>query len=180
VSDEWYLRNESTWVKAPSLDGKWKRTKILPPTFSEIPPVSNWDAVRAEIPPKKDSQKFSVIVSDKPAELIVIDGKPQYEDIPKTRLQFVTNTDSDIFRLDDRIYYLVAGRWFVADDLKGPWSNVTKLPDEFLEIPADHETGGISLNVGGSFFVLFHFPSREGAFTQVLSLRKYHSSLTVS
>jgi len=40
VSDEWYLRNESTWVKAPSLDGKWKRTKKLPPTFSEIPPVS--------------------------------------------------------------------------------------------------------------------------------------------
>jgi hypothetical protein len=48
-------------------------------------------------------------------------------------------------------YYLVAGRWFRASQLAGPWSAATEnLPADFLNIPEDHALAPIRASVPGT------------------------------
>ena len=88
-----------------------------------------------------------------PAELILLDGKPKYKEVEGTSLLWVSNTESDIFRLGKTglVYYLVAGRWFSAPDFTGPWTFAsTVLPDDFKKIPEAHERSRVLASVPGS------------------------------
>jgi hypothetical protein len=88
-----------------------------------------------------------------PAELILLEGEPKLEAIKGTKLSWVTNTQSDLFRsaADQRYYYLVAGRWFRAETLDGPWSfATTELPDDFKKIPPDHPSADVLALVPGT------------------------------
>ena len=73
-----------------------------------------------------------VYVSTVPAELLQTHGEPQVVAIPNTQLLYVTNTQNDIFvyTATQEQYILVAGRWFGAQSMKGPWTYVApdKLP----------------------------------------------------
>ena len=63
---------------------------------------------------------------------------PTFAPIPGTGLLRVINTDSVLFRNsgDGQFYFLVAGRWFRAASLDGPWSAASKnLPSDFARIP---------------------------------------------
>ena len=94
-----------------------------------------------------------VFVSDKPAELIVLTGEPKYVPVAGTSLQWVSNTESDVFRLGPNgpVYYLVAGRWFSAPDFTGPWTFATPtLPDDFKKIPLEHERSRVLASVPGT------------------------------
>ena len=57
-----------------------------------------------------------------PAELIETKGDPQYNLIPGTGLEYVTNTSGYIFRLNGEYYVLLAGRWFKGATLNGLWA----------------------------------------------------------
>ena len=48
--------------------------------------------------------------------MILTTGAPVYQPVKGTGLMWVSNTDSDVFRMgkDGDFYYLVAGRWFTA------------------------------------------------------------------
>jgi hypothetical protein len=48
-----------------------------------------------------------------------------------------------VFRYKTQLYYLVSGRWFRADQLRGPWEHVKDLPDVFATIPEEHEKGHV-------------------------------------
>ena len=55
---------------------------------------------------------------------------------------WVSNSESDVFRVGKTglIYYLVAGRWFSAQDFTGPWTFATlTLPEDFKKIPLEHD-----------------------------------------
>ena len=148
---EWYLRDGSRWLKNKTLSGEWKVDSRLPRDFKKIPADDNWKNVRAAIPPEKgDKTAPTVFVSDRPAELIAIKGRPSYHTIGDAGLRFVANTESDLFMYQNRFYYLVSGRWFSADELRGPWEHVTELPDPFTEIPRDHKKGHVLAAVPGS------------------------------
>src|SRR3546814_16334661 len=50
-----------------------------------------------------------------PAELIAIEGEPQFADVQGTSLSSVTNTPADLFsESGDNWYALLSGRWFTA------------------------------------------------------------------
>ena len=92
-------------------------------------------------------------MSETPAELILLDGEPKLDPIKGTKLSWVTNTESDLFRsaADQRYYYLVAGRWFRAEKLDGPWRfATTELPADFEQIPPDHPRGDVLALVPGT------------------------------
>ncbi len=93
-----------------------------------------------------------VVYAYRPTELIVIDGRPSLETIAGAGgLQWVTNTQSPLFKLDSTWYFLAAGRWFTTTDLdKGPWAFATKLPKAFAAIPADHRAIGGSCSGAGN------------------------------
>lgn len=148
---EWYLRHGRRWLKAKELKGPWKYDSSLPRDFKKLPDDRNWAEVKASIPPAKgDSEVPTIFVSERPAELIVTDGQPAYSTITAAGLEYVRNTESDLFRLDGRFYYLVSGRWFSAASLRGPWRHAKELPETFASIPADGEKGHVLAVVPGS------------------------------
>ena len=137
---EWYLRDDDRWLKNRDLSGEWKFDNSLPGHFRKLPDDGNWTDARAAIPPEKRKEdEPTVFVSDRPAELIVTDGQPQHRTIGAAGLEFIYDTESDVFRYEQMYYYLVSGRWFTAAVLRGPWRHVQELPGVFAGIPQDHE-----------------------------------------
>ena len=148
---DWYLRFDRRWLKSRDLSGGWKFDNSLPGDFRELPDDGNWVEVKAAVPPAKgDKQTPVVFYSDKPAELIVTNGPPSLSTISSGGLEYVHDTESDLFRYDNRFYYLVSGRWFSAPALKGPWQHVAKLPAEFANIPANGPKGHVLAAVAGT------------------------------
>jgi len=137
---EWYLRHEDRWLKNKNLSGEWKFDNSLPGQFKKLPDDGNWTEVKAAIPPEKRKEdEPTIFVSNRPAELIVTDGNPQHRTIGDAGLEYIDDTESDIFRYEQKYYYLVSGRWFIATVLRGPWEHVEELPQVFATIPEDHE-----------------------------------------
>ena len=154
TSDSYFLRYDKVWLKATDLKGKWTPATTLPPSFSSLPDA-DWQDVKGTLTGKKiaASKVPAVILSEEPAELILLDGNPDYEPVAGTGLLWVSNTESDVFRMgkDGAFYYLVAGRWFSAPALEGPWTFATpSLPDDFKKIPAEHKRSRVLASVPGT------------------------------
>jgi hypothetical protein len=154
-SKTFFLRDGDAWLKAASVSGPWTPAGTLPASFGKLPADSNWKEVRAALPGRTIPSPAlpTVFVSTAPAELILLRGEPQYEPVTGTKLLWVRNTDSDVFRLGSTglVYYLVAGRWFSAPDFKGPWTFATlMLPSDFAKIPLEHERSRVLASVPGT------------------------------
>jgi hypothetical protein len=94
-----------------------------------------------------------VFVSTVPAEMILLDGKVRYQQLVGTSLYWVSNTESDIFRVGQSgpVYFLVAGRWFSSPGFEGPWTFATpSLPADFKKIPLEHPRSRVLASVPGT------------------------------
>jgi hypothetical protein len=148
-----YLRHTDTWLKATDIKGPWAPAGTLPGSFAKLPAEENWTDVKANLPGKPSKTAPKVFVSLQPAELILLTGEPNYVTVPGTGLLWVSNTESDVFRLGKAgaVYYLVAGRWFSAPDFTGPWTfATTALPADFTQIPLEHERSRVLASVPGT------------------------------
>lgn len=151
---QYYLLNGEGWLTAPDvLKGPWVPTKILPPSIYSLPNTENWAEARKHLPGKAAKVAPTVFVTTEPAELIVTDGAPSYMPVRGTKLLRVNNTASVLFRHsgDDKLYFLVAGRWFRGASLNGPWSAASKdLPRDFALIPDDDPAAFVKASVPGT------------------------------
>jgi len=143
----WFLLNGTTWLTAAQPSGPWQATTKLPPAFTKLPADQNFADVKKAIPPKPPQGAAPVIlVSMKPAEIIVTQGAPQFVPVPGTGLQAVKNASSALF-FDPgagKFYYLTSGRWFSAAGLNGPWEYATdKLPPDFAFIDPNGNYGSV-------------------------------------
>jgi hypothetical protein len=151
----YFLRNDTYWLQSADL-AKWKPVKELPPSFEKLANDDNWKAVKENIPAKKMKGKMPVVfVSKTPSELILVDGSPKYTKVEGTKLQWMKNTESDVFRYDEKkkqYYVLLSGRWFRTEKLeKGPWVfATTSLPPDFANIPRSHERARVLSSVPGT------------------------------
>jgi len=157
TSNLFYVRNNDSWLQAPAVTGPWTPvTDKLPASFSKLPVNDNWKDVKAAVPGKKLSGAAvpKVLVTTEPAELIVLKGAAQYEAVPgASPLVWVKNTEADLFRMGQNgdYYYLVAGRWFKAATLDGPWTFATPtLPEQFKKIPVEFERSRVLASVPGT------------------------------
>ena len=102
---------------------------LLPADFS-IP-------VAAQAAPQLNFAPPRIIVSERPQRLMLIDGPPAKVPIDGTALEFVVNTDWDVFH-DTRggaWYVLDDGRWITSNMLSsGDWQVATTLPNDFLTL----------------------------------------------
>ena len=154
-SSTFYLRHETVWLKASKVEGPWTAAGTLPASFTKLPAEENFKEVKAAVPghPPGAAGVPAVFVSTKPAELILLRGEPQYLAVTGTKLLWVRNTESDVFRLGatGSVYYLVSGRWFSAPDFTGPWTFATpNLPPDFAKIPLEHERSRVLASVPGT------------------------------
>jgi hypothetical protein len=152
----YYLRHEQSWMQASAVTGPWSPAAKLPESFKKLPADDNWKDVRAAVPGKALNAKTmpKVFVSTEPAELIVIEGPMAYQPVPGAPdLQWVSNTEADLFRMgrSGDFYFLVAGRWFKAPSLEGPWTFATPtLPEVFKQIPLEHDRSRVLASVPGT------------------------------
>jgi hypothetical protein len=151
----YYLRNEQAWLKAAEVKGPWAAAGKLPGSFGKLPADDNWKEVRGSLPGMAipAGKVPTVFVSTTPAEMILTDGAPKYTAVGNTKLVWLSNTESDVFRLGATgpIYFLVAGRWFSAPDFKGPWTFATPtLPADFKAIPLEHPRSRVLAAVPGT------------------------------
>jgi hypothetical protein len=152
-----YLRHDASWLQATSVAGPWSPVKgKLPESFFKLPADANWKEVKAAVPGKAISDKAvpKVFVSTEPAELIELNGTPSYLKVEGTQtLLWVNNTESDLFRMGTSgdFYFLVAGRWFKAATLDGPWTFATPtLPPDFKLISLEHPRSRVLASVPGT------------------------------
>jgi len=77
-----------------------------------------------------------ILVSTVPAIVLLVDGKPILTPISGSTLQYVVNTNWDLF-YDGSDYYLLDGKtWLKAKELVGPWTATLKIPAEISKLPA--------------------------------------------
>ena len=156
----YYVRIDSGWFEAASLDGEWARR--APPAaadaaFAALVASDTADPVDAQDPSYDDADGGvdpKIIVSARPAELLVFDGPPDLEPIAGTSLLWATNTAAKVVvdSTDNAYYVLLSGRWFRAASLAGPWSYVAarSLPADFARIPADAPAASVLASVPGT------------------------------
>ena len=154
-SSKYYLLVNNIWLSAGDLHGPWARVKDLPRTFKKIPDSGRFAVVKSSVPPPQVANPVvpTVYYSTVPAEVILFDGQPTYSQIQGTQLLYANNTDSPVFMYGptQAYYYLVAGRWFSAQSLSGPWTFATlNLPADFANIPPSSPAGAVLASVPGT------------------------------
>jgi len=139
ASSLYYVHAKSGWYSAARFAGPFTPA-VAPASFAAAPKPAG-----AVVP--------RIIVSRVPSVLIHIAGSPQFASIAGTQLRYVTNTASDVFFSRDTTlwYVLIAGRWFSAANLNGPWAFASRhLPADFKKIPENGPRGRVLVSVPGT------------------------------
>ncbi len=76
-----------------------------------------------------------IFVSNTPAILLLVEGKPVLAPVQGTTLQYVVNTNWDLFHNNSDYFLLTGKNWLKAKELSGPWSVATKLPADMSKLP---------------------------------------------
>lgn len=155
AQNAYFLNGGSIWYAAQSLHGEWSPVNQAPEELTKF--YTFWTRSDSTINSGASSAEDTpprIIVSSEPAELIVFDGPPNYSPITGTNLFYAVNTGSDVFMdgKTNQVYVLLAGRWFRADSLAGPWQYVSAdaLPEGFSRIPADSPKRNVRVHVAGT------------------------------
>ncbi len=96
----------------------------------------------AKAPPRLNFSPPRIVISHHPVELLLIDGPPSMVAIESTQLEFVVNTDWDIFhqKENETWYVLDQGSWLSNNMLSsGDWFSTTELPGDFLNLQYNSE-----------------------------------------
>jgi hypothetical protein len=147
AANAYYVRIKSGWFSAAATTGPFAQA-TAPASFAAIPAAGPWIH---PLPAPVSTPRF--IVSTVPSALIDIAGDPQFAAIPGTQLRYVSNTASDVFfsRRTTVWYVLLAGRWFSAANLNGPWTFASsRLPKDFAKIPPSGPRGRVLVSVPGT------------------------------
>ncbi len=153
-SAQYFLLAGKSWLTAPdAVKGPWTAASQLPAEFYLLPSDDQWKDVLDDVPGQPFKVVPSVVTSTEPAELIVTNGPPAYTPIDGTSLMYVSNPEMPVFldMTSSTYYYLVAGRWFSAPALTGPWAAASaSLPPEFARIPESSPMSFVLTSVPGT------------------------------
>ncbi len=129
--EKFFLAGGGYLYVGDSIDGPWRIPLEPPAEVAALVPKST-NQPPNDAPPR-------IIVRTHPAELLQTGGSPDYKPITGTKLQYVADTDSQLFFDSENrdAYLLLSGRWFKAKSLNGPWDYVVPddLPEDFAKIP---------------------------------------------
>jgi hypothetical protein len=119
----YYLASDTMWFEAWSITGPWTEARSLPKDVQQVDDQlkkqQQEQGVSAPEDQSDDDRVPEMVVSIEPAELIFIDGKPEFTPLGESEIMVVSNTDSDVvFEIASQNYYvLLSGRWYRSKDL---------------------------------------------------------------
>ena len=146
-NNEFWLTNGKHWYSASDPMGPWAPSASPPSDLVEAMESPGEQAEQPDSPP-------AIVTASEPTELIVTQGRPDWQSLPGGELLYVQNTESPWLRelSTGNMYLLLSGRWFRSRGPEGPWTFVRpdELPQSFSEIPPDSEIGGIRASVAGT------------------------------
>ena len=160
-----YLHWQDGYLEAASLDGPWS-VALNPPLGDAAAEKQARDSNQVDL--LQDQSELStnpataparrtppvIYVATAPTELITFDGESSYIPIVGTQLLYATNTSGNVFKLltDQQIYLSIAGRWFRAPSMQGPWKFVpgAQLPRDFAQIPDNSPKENVKASVPGA------------------------------
>lgn len=158
ASSFYYLWTDSGWIGAAALTGPWSRPATVPPAVDEFGKKIAANEPPAD--PKKTKSKKGkdvvpeVVLRDKPTQLFVTKGQPQFEPLNGTDLLHVANSDQDILMeiKSQEIFIVASGRWYKSKKVTGPWTYVPSdaLPKTFAQIGPDSPRAGVRPFVAGT------------------------------
>ncbi len=160
-----YLKTLDGWMEAYSLDsGSWSVSGV-PPEGGTVAlrqaagsgTIDLIDSVAPESPTGPHSLPNEsapmVVISTTPTVMIVTDGPMAFAPVENTSLQYVVNTNADVFRepTDQELYLLTSGRWFRSWKPAGPWQSVAanELPADFRQIPDGSPKARVKASIAG-------------------------------
>jgi hypothetical protein len=154
---QYWLYGSAIWFTTRDLvSGRWSPRDSAPEGIARLfsttaanPPVDPGAGV-----PRDTLRQAEIIVTTRPAELIVTDGEPEYRPLVGDEMLYVTNTGSDLFlEVPTKQYYVVlSGRWYRSRSLEGPWAYVDadRVPTAFASVPRKSDKAEVLAHVPGT------------------------------
>jgi hypothetical protein len=142
-----YLSGGKLWYSAKDAKGPWTPISAPPADVAKIVPKDTSSTPAPAKPPK-------IVVATEPTELIWSDGAPSWQTLDKGELMYMANTESNVVRevKSGKVFVLLAGRWYSATGLEGPWAVVRPdlLPASFKDIPPASALGEVRVSIAGT------------------------------
>ena len=152
----WNLYLGGIWYMSSSVTDGWKPNTSLSKKLQSVNEQIKKQEKEAN-GGKENTEKpivTEIIVATSPTELLQSKGVIDYKTIQGTSLLYVGNSSNEIFKdiNSQKTYVLLAGRWYNAPGINGPWAYVAadKLPADFAKIPEGSEKDGVLANVAGT------------------------------
>ncbi len=145
---QYYVLLAGRWYTSDDLDGPWAYTKgeDLPTDFRDIPEDAEVNTVLYAVPGTKAAEEAvldaqmpqTAAVDPSKASLeVVYDGKPKFDEIDGTDLDYAVNTSTPVIKAEGRYYAVDEAIWFVADSANGKWLVAREVPDVIYTIPPE-------------------------------------------
>jgi hypothetical protein len=90
-------------------------------------------------PVKVKTDPPKIFYSKRQAIMLLVDGEPVRAPVEKTEVEFIVNTNWDLFhdKKAKKYYLLVEKTWLSGSALAGPWAVTGTLPDDLTKLPAN-------------------------------------------
>jgi hypothetical protein len=144
----YYVLISGRWFSSAALTGPWTfvPSNALPPDFAHVPPQSPAGAVLPTVAGTPQAQEAAISntipqtatipLTNGPTFTPNFDGPPQYLPIADTSLNYVANSSEPVIQVvGGGFFAVVAGVWFTAPEVTGPWVIATSVPSVIYTIP---------------------------------------------
>ncbi len=144
ASDRVFVLISGRWFAARALDGPWAivRPDQLPVSFKDIPPESDLAGARVSVAGTPEAEE-AMLDAQVPQTAAIdrstakfeakYDGTPQFKSVTGTKVEYATNTSSQILRVDGKYYACDNAVWFVSGSATGPWAIADSIPSEEIK-----------------------------------------------
>lgn len=147
-TQDYYVLISGRWFKSKNLTGTWEFVagNNLPPDFAKIPETHPKGDILSSIPGTTQAEEAAIantipqtaaVKKNEAALNVTYDGKPQFNEITSTALQYAVNSPTPVIKINATTYYAVDnGVWFTAGNPEGPWAVASSVPTVIYTIPA--------------------------------------------
>lgn len=151
---EYYLYGGELWYRSDKIADGWAEVKDIPEAVRKFA-EQNSPKDGPELPADAKGQPPTILVVSKPSEIILTDGKPEYQSVEGSSLLYVMNSESEIIMDVKSQYHYVsmAGRWYRSKTLQdGDWKFVEpdNLPEAFATIPEKSPMATVRASIPGT------------------------------